>query len=128
MLNYQDAKLDLIFHALSDPARRVMVERLSRGPASVRELAAPLDMTLSAVVQHLHILEASGLVHSEKAGRVRTCRIEPQVLSAAGQWFAERKSIMEQSLDRLGQFLAETSADKQPVEKPDEPPVERNKS
>jgi DNA-binding transcriptional ArsR family regulator len=99
--------LDLIFQALADPARRMMVERLSRGPASVRQLAAPLDMSLSAVVQHLHILEASGLVHSEKVGRVRTCRIEPQVLRSAEQWFAERKASIEHSLDLLGQYLEE---------------------
>lgn len=99
--------LDLIFHALADPARRVMVERLSRGPASVRELAAPFDMSLSAVLQHLHFLEASGLVRTEKAGRIRTCHIEPQVLRSAEQWFAERKASMEHSFDLLGKYLEE---------------------
>ena len=74
MLNRTES-LDLMFHALSDPSRRLIVKRLSRGPASVSELARPLDMTLPAVVQHLHVLEASGLVRSEKVGRVRTCRI-----------------------------------------------------
>src|SRR5215208_4927358 len=83
MLNYQ-APLDLAFQALADPTRRIMVERLSQGPASVSELAQPLDMTLSAVVQHLAVLEASGLVRSEKVGRVRTCRIEPTALHSAG--------------------------------------------
>lgn len=106
MLNYR-APLDLVFHALADPARRVMVERLSRGPASVSELARPLDMTLSAVVQHLAVLEASGLVRSEKAGRVRTCRIEPGALRTAEQWIAERRRSRERRLDRLGEYLAE---------------------
>ena len=85
-----------------------MVERLSRGPASVSELARPLEMSLSAVMQHLQVLEASGLVASEKVGRVRTCRIEPQALSRAEQWLGERRKSWEQRLDRLGDFLTET--------------------
>lgn len=84
-----------------------MVERLCRGPASVSELARPLDMTLSAVVQHLAVLEASGLVRSEKLGRVRTCRVELAGLRAAEQWIAERRATWERRLDRLGQYLAE---------------------
>ena len=84
-----------------------MVERLSRGPASVSELARPLDMSLSAVVQHLQVLESSGLVRSEKAGRVRTCRIEPSALRTAEQWIAERRTAWERRLDRLGHYLAE---------------------
>ena len=106
MLNYH-APLDLVFQALADPARRVMVERLSRGPASVSELAQPLDMSLSAVVQHLQVLETSGLVRSEKVGRVRTCRIEPSVLRTAEQWIAERRLSWERRLDRLADYLAE---------------------
>ena len=105
MLNYQ-APLDLTFHALADPARRGMVDRLSRGPASVSELAKPLDMSLSAVVQHLQVLEASGLVRSEKVGRVRTCRIDPAALRTAEEWIARRRSIWERHLDRLGEYLA----------------------
>jgi DNA-binding transcriptional ArsR family regulator len=108
MLN-QTLPLDGVFQALSDPARRVMVERLSRGPASVSELAKPLAMTLSAVIQHLQVLEASGLVRSEKVGRVRTCRIEPKALGLAEQWIAERRAIWERRLDRLGDYLAEHS-------------------
>lgn len=108
MLNY-GAQLDLMFQALADPTRRVMVERLSRGPATVTELAEPLDMTLSAVVQHLQLLERSGLVRSEKIGRVRTCRIEPQALRLAEQWIAERRSTWERRLDRLGDVLAESA-------------------
>ncbi len=110
MLNYQatpQMPLDMAFQALSDPTRRVMVERLSQGPASVSELARPLDMTLSAVVQHLAVLEASGLVRSEKVGRVRTCRIEPEALTAVERWVAERRATWERRFDRLGALLAE---------------------
>lgn len=84
-------RLDHAFHALSDPSRRAMLERLSRGPASVSELALPLPITLPAVVQHVQVLQASGLIRSEKTGRVRTCRIEPRVLEAAERWIAERR-------------------------------------
>ena len=95
-----------MFQALADPARRGMVERLSRGPASVSELAQPLAMSLSAVVQHLQVLEASGLVQSEKAGRVRTCRVEPAALRRAEQWITARRTSWERRLDRLGEYLA----------------------
>lgn len=105
MLN-QSTALDSVFHALADPARRVMVDRLTRGPASVSELARPLDMTLSAVVQHLAVLEDSGLVRSEKVGRVRTCKIEPKALRGAERWIAERRTTWERRLDRLGEYLA----------------------
>lgn len=105
MLNNQGA-LDQVFQALADPARRAMVERLTRGPAAVSELARPLDMTLSAVVQHLAVLETSGLVRSEKIGRVRTCRIEPKALRNAEHWIAQRRLIWERRLDRLGDYLA----------------------
>lgn len=110
MLNYPPP-LDLVFQALSDPTRRAMVERLCRGPASVSELAKPLDMSLPAVVQHLQMLEASGLVRSEKVGRVRTCRIEADALSAAETWINQRRTGWERRLDRLGAFLAETGKD-----------------
>jgi DNA-binding transcriptional ArsR family regulator len=106
MLN-QLAPLDRVFQALADPTRRGMVERLSRGPASVSELAKPFAMSLPAVVQHLQVLEASGLVRSEKVGRVRTCRIEPATMGLAEQWIAERRSSWERRLDRLGEYLAE---------------------
>jgi DNA-binding transcriptional ArsR family regulator len=99
--------LDLMFQALADPTRRAMVDQLSRGPASVSDLAAPLPMSLPAVVQHLKILEASGLVRSEKRGRVRTCRLEPATLSLAETWIHDRRLGWEQRLDRLGQYLAE---------------------
>ena len=106
MLYYSPA-LDRVFHALADPARRGMVERLSRGPASFSELAEPLDMSLPAVVQHLQVLQESGLVRSEKIGRVRTCRIEPKALQQAERWMAARRASWEQRLDRLGEFLNE---------------------
>jgi DNA-binding transcriptional ArsR family regulator len=100
--------LDQVFHALADPTRRGMVERLVRGPASVSELsgAAPRAMSLPAVLQHLQVLEASGLVRSEKAGRVRTCRIEPDALRAAEAWVTGQRTAWETRLDRLGDYLA----------------------
>lgn len=107
MLQYQQP-LDLAFQALSDPTRRRMVERLSAGPVTVSELAAPLPMSMSAVMQHLKILEASGLVASEKVGRVRTCRVDARALGAAERWINERRRSVERSLDRLGAFLDET--------------------
>src|SRR5919206_3663546 len=97
--------IDRVFHALADPSRRVIVERLSRGSASVTELARPLPMSLPAVVQHLQVLETSGLVRSEKIGRVRTCQIEPAALRPVEQWISERRSTWEQRLDRLGDYL-----------------------
>ncbi|HEY9011671.1 MAG TPA: metalloregulator ArsR/SmtB family transcription factor [Devosia sp.] len=112
MLNQTTSpSLDLMFQALADPTRRMMVERLSRGPASVSELAKPFDMSLPAVVQHLQVLEQSGLVHSEKVGRVRTCTIDPGALSRAEQWINDRRLAWEQRLDRLGEFLAATEGD-----------------
>src|SRR3954469_8597544 len=98
--------LDRVFQALADPARRGMVERLCRGPASVSRLAIPLDMSLAAVVQHLQVLEESGLVRTEKLGRVRTCSIDPAGLAVAQEWIAARRSAWEKRLDRLGDILA----------------------
>jgi DNA-binding transcriptional ArsR family regulator len=106
--------VDLVFHALADPSRRSMVDRLARGPASVSELARPLAMSLPAVVQHLHVLEASGLVRSRKLGRVRTCTVEPTALRAAERWIAERRTFWEQSLDQLGDYLAREEPSRQP--------------
>jgi DNA-binding transcriptional ArsR family regulator len=110
MLN-QAADLDRVFQALADPGRRLMVERLSRGPASVSELGRPLAMSLAAVVQHVQVLEASGLVRTQKAGRTRTCRIEPAALRSAEAWINERRTLWERRLDRLGEFLADPEAD-----------------
>jgi DNA-binding transcriptional ArsR family regulator len=102
-----DREIDALFQALADPTRRAMVDRLARGPASVSDLARPLAMSLPAVVQHLHVLEASGLVHSHKLGRVRTCSIEPAALRTAERWVADRRTVWERNLDRLGDYLAE---------------------
>ncbi len=101
--------IDLIFNALGDPTRRAIMQKLSQGPISVSRLAEPLDMTLAAVVQHLQVLEESGLVATEKVGRVRTCRIESTGLSAAAQWIADRRSTWDRRLDRLGDLLADES-------------------
>ena len=108
MLN-QAPDLDRLFHALADPARRAMVERLSRGPTAVSDLARPLPMSLPAAMQHLGVLEAAGLVWSQKIGRVRTCTIEPIVLRTAEHWITERRTSWERRLDRLGEYLAATS-------------------
>jgi DNA-binding transcriptional ArsR family regulator len=99
--------IDRLFHALGDPTRRAIMEKLSAGPISVSQLAEPLDITLAAVVQHLQVLEDSGLVQTEKVGRVRTCSIEPAGLSAAEEWIKDRRSTWERRLDRLGDLLAE---------------------
>jgi DNA-binding transcriptional ArsR family regulator len=98
--------LDRTFQALADPTRRAMLARLSRGPSTVSALAQPLAMSLPAVMQHLAVLEESGLVRSQKSGRVRTCRIEPQALRAAERWIGERRLEWERRLDRLGDYLA----------------------
>ena len=108
MLN-QQASLDLMFQALADPSRRGMVERLCQGPASVGELAQPLAMSLPSVMQHLRMLEGSGLVISEKVGRVRTCRLDPAALSLAETWLNQRRQLWERRLDGLGQYLRDTA-------------------
>ena len=105
MLNQTPEPLDLMFQALADPTRRHMVERLSRGPASVSELAAPFDMSLPAVVQHLKVLEHSGLVKTEKVGRVRTYRIAPDAFSGLEAWVSERKAQWNRQFDRLERYL-----------------------
>ncbi len=94
-----------MFQALADPTRRGMVERLTRGPASVSELAAPFTMSLPAVVQHLQVLEHSGLVTTKKLGRVRTCTLDTGALSMAEKWINDRRIGWEQRMDRLGVFL-----------------------
>ncbi len=103
--------IDRVFHALGDASRRAIVEKVSEGPISVSRLAEPLNITLAAVVQHLQVLEESGLVKTEKLGRVRTCRIEPAGLAVAEQWIRDRRSIWERQLDRLGDLLAEPEED-----------------
>jgi DNA-binding transcriptional ArsR family regulator len=110
MLNQlAEPDLDRVFQALADPGRRVMVERLTLGPATVSELGKPLSMTLAAVVQHVQVLEASGLVRTQKTGRTRTCRINAAALRSAETWIADRRSLWERRLDRLGGYLADTA-------------------
>jgi DNA-binding transcriptional ArsR family regulator len=104
-----DLDLDRVFHALADPGRRQMLERLSQGPASVSELGKPLTMSLAAVLQHVQILEGSGLVQSRKLGRTRTCSLNAQTLRSAERWISERRMFVERRLDRLGEYLAETA-------------------
>lgn len=106
MLN-DSAALNLAFQALADPTRRRMVARLSRGAASVSELARPLAISLPAVLQHLQMLEASGLVRTEKKGRVRTCHIDPKAFESAESWIAEQRGLWEGRLDRLEDYLDE---------------------
>jgi DNA-binding transcriptional ArsR family regulator len=103
--------IDRVFHALGDPTRRAIVERLTNGPLSVSRLAAPLNITLTAVVQHLQVLEECGLVHTEKPGRVRTCQLDPAGFSALEEWIKDRRSLWERRLDRLGDLLAEAEDD-----------------
>jgi DNA-binding transcriptional ArsR family regulator len=101
----QTIDLDRTFQALADKSRRCMVERLTLGPASVSELAEPLAMSLAAVVQHVQVLEACGVVKTEKVGRTRMCQIQPAAMSAAEQWITERRRGWEARLDRLGDLL-----------------------
>jgi DNA-binding transcriptional ArsR family regulator len=113
MLKYvlnQTIDLDRTFQALADKSRRTMVERLSLGPASVSELAKPLSMSLAAVVQHVQVLEACGVVKTEKVGRTRYCRIERAAMTAAEEWMSNRRRAWEARLDRLGDVLEEIAA------------------
>ena len=99
--------VDRILRALADPSRKAIVERLSHGPLSVSSLATPLDITLTAVAQHLQVLEECGLVRTEKIGRVRTCSLETKGFLPLEQWIRDRRSAWEMRLDKLGDFLAE---------------------
>jgi len=105
--NGQKASVDRVFHALGDPTRRAILERVSEGPVSVSSLAPPLKITLAATVQHVQVLEKSGLLHTTKVGRVRTCRMEPRGFSVIEQWINSRRSLWEKRFDRLGELLAE---------------------
>ncbi len=104
MLN-QSAALDRAFQALSDPTRRAMLDRLTRGPATVSDLALPFDVTLAAIVQHIQILESSGLIVTAKIGRTRTCRVSSETLARVEGWLTERRHIWESRFDRLGVLL-----------------------
>ena len=118
MLN--NASVDGVFYALAEPMRRALVERLTAGPMSVSELAQPFGVTLAAIVQHLQVLEESGIVRSEKLGRVRTCRLDPGGLKVAEGWIAERRRLWERRLDRLDELLSEE-------DRPKPSPLESNK-
>jgi DNA-binding transcriptional ArsR family regulator len=107
----QHSALDQVFHALADPTRRAMVERLCAGSASVSELATPFSVTLSAIGQHLRVLETSGLVRTGKAGRIRTVELTPKALTAAEQWFSRHRQRWERRFDRLGLVLEEDDED-----------------
>ncbi len=115
--------LDRAFQALSDPSRRQMIDRLARGPASVSELARPLRMTLAAVVQHVQVLEASGLVASRKTGRVRECSVNESGLRSVEQWLTDRRTVWERRLDRLGAVLDEQAQLDVPPPKPTRGPT-----
>src|ERR1700690_457733 len=121
MLN--NAAIDRVFHALAEPSRRAIVERLSAGPMPVSDLAQPFHLTLAAIVQHLQVLEESGVVQTEKIGRVRTCRLDSGGLSLAERWLSERRALWERRLDPLGELLAED--DNQP--KPSPPSKKKRK-
>lgn len=117
MLKY--GSIDTSFRALAEPTRRAIVERLSQGPATVTDLAKPFDMTLAAVVQHLQVLEESGLIRTEKVGRVRTCQIDPRGLGNIADWVAAQRVLLERRLDRLGEILAETVEPNHPNKDPE---------
>src|SRR5579864_1499441 len=114
MLNHSAATVDRVFRALADPTRRALVEHLSRGPASVTELSQPHDISLAAIVQHLQVLEESGVVRTQKVGRVRTCAIEPGGLSVVERWIGERRALWERRFDRLADILAEETSPPSP--------------
>ncbi len=103
-----EVNIDRVFHALGDFTRRAILDKLSEGPLTASQLTTPLDITLTAVIQHLRLLEESGLVHTEKVGRVRTCRIETAGFSVLEQWINDHRSMWERRLDRLGDLLAES--------------------
>src|SRR5579863_1753899 len=105
----QDTQLDLMFHALADSNRRSILQQLGAGPCSISELARPLSITLAGAVQHVQILETSGLISSTKLGRTRTCRLNQVALSAVEKWIAERQREVERQLDRLGEILSSST-------------------
>jgi len=119
MLNF--SHLDSQFRALAEPTRRSILERLSHGAATVSSLAEPFDLSLAAIVQHLQVLEETGFIHTQKIGRVRTCRIAPEGFQSIAGWIAERRTLVERQLDRLGALLAEADAD-QPPSRPEGTP------
>lgn len=110
MEQYQ-TPLDNVFRALADPTRREVLGRLGRGPASISELAQPFAISLPSFMKHIHLLEQSGLIRTEKTGRVRTCAIETQPFAAAETWLSQQRAVWEGRTDRLEQFLARQQKD-----------------
>lgn len=106
----QEIVLDTVFRALADPTRRAVVQRLSSGPATVTELAQPFEMALPSFLQHLKVLEESGLVRSRKLGRVRRCEIAPASLEVAETWIGEQRAIWQARLDRMEAVVNELKA------------------
>ena len=104
MENYP-SPLDAAFHALADPTRRAVVSRLTRGPAPVKQLAEPFAMGLPSFLKHLRVLERDGLISSEKVGRVRTCRVNTEVLAAAESWLCEQRTLWQSRTDRLAEYV-----------------------
>lgn len=117
-MNAAPARLDDTFRALADPTRRAVVEALGRGPASVSDLSRPFAMALPSFLQHLRLLEACGLVATEKTGRVRTCRLRPEPLAAAELWLEAQRSLWTRRLDQLDALLATLKADGEPTPSP----------
>jgi DNA-binding transcriptional ArsR family regulator len=103
-------QLDRVFHALSDPTRRAVLDRLTQGPASVSELAAPFETTLAAIVQHVQVLEASGLISTEKVGRTRTCSVSGEAIAGVEQWLSARRAVWEARLDRMEAYVLKLQA------------------
>lgn len=126
MLNQTSAAVDRAFAALADPTRLALIDRLARGPASVTQLARPLPISLAAVMQHLQVLEASGLITSAKEGRVRTCRIEPAAMRTAERWISDRRLMWEERLDRLADFVERPSQDRASDKETDQHKGERH--
>ena len=121
MRNHEVPAADRVFHALADANRRAIIEHLTRGPATVSELARLLGVTVAATVQHLQVLQACELVRSEKTGRVRTCQIDPSGLRRAEEWLRLQRTTWEHRLDRLGDVLGESAADHTPDDPSKEP-------
>jgi DNA-binding transcriptional ArsR family regulator len=114
----QSPRLDHVFAALADPTRRAIVMRLCAGEASVGELADPFDMALPSFMKHIHVLEESGLVQSEKSGRVRTCRLSPEALLSAEDWFQHQRAIWEARLDRFEAYVMKLKKERAAARRP----------
>jgi DNA-binding transcriptional ArsR family regulator len=115
-LEGESEPLDQVFRALADPTRRAVVQRLSGGPASVSELAKPFEMALPSFVQHLQVLEASGLIRSEKVGRVRICEVCTDNLQLAEGWMGDLRKLWEQRLDALAAYVEQVEQRRRVVE------------